>query len=283
MRVTTSCQAKCEFCNATGMLHDLVTDLPSVRARAAQAARMGCRTVSFTGGEPTLRRDLPLLIATARDEGIGGVELQTNGILLARKALVARLAKAGLSSIFLSLHSKDAALHDALLQVPGAHAKALLGACHVADRGVRVAVNHVITTHNMADLPSFMTQLAARLGPMRVTLSYMAPQGEGAKRLLWMPRLGEAAAMMARAIDRGKALGIEVRIPGLCGIPACLLPGYENHLEELHDSVPPPRLVSRRQVPACQDCPHRERCSGFWNAYLDRFGEQELRPRLVPP
>lgn len=278
LRVTTRCQARCDFCSSLGVLHDLVGDLADVRTRVASAVREGRRTVSFTGGEPTLRRDLPELVAAAKDEGISGVELQTNGILLARRARVKRLAEAGLSCVFLSLHSGDAATHDELLHVSGAHEKAVEGASHALEAGLQVVVNHVITRHNLAGLPLFPGRIAGVLGPVAIRLSVMAPEGGGARVLDWMPRLSEAAPFMSRAIDAGVALGMDMKIPGLCGVPPCIIPGYEAHFEELQDVASPPRLITRRQVEACQACPHQARCSGYWTAYLERHGDGEVGP-----
>lgn len=283
LRVTSRCQARCDFCSSLGVLHDLVTDLPAVRRRVAIAVREGRQTVSFTGGEPTLRRDLADLVTAARAEGITGVELQTNGILLANRALVAQLAEAGLTCLFLSLHSSSAQEHDAMLHVSGAHRKALRGASHAIDAGIRVVVNHVTTRQNLSGLPKFVELVAARLGPVGIRLSVMAPEGGGASLLEDMPHLGEAASILASAIDVGKELGMDMRIPGLCGIPPCVLPGYEVHFEELLDEVPPPRLITRRHVPACKACPNRARCSGYWTAYLERHGVGELYPRGIQP
>jgi pyruvate-formate lyase-activating enzyme len=278
LRVTTRCQARCDFCSSQGVLHDLVEDLPTLRKRVARAVIEGRRTVSITGGEPTLRRDLPELIAAARKQGISGVELQTNGILLARASLVDALAESGCTSIFLSLHSCEPQLHDEILHVPGAYDKAMRGARNCMEAGLGVCVNHVMTRRNITHLASFVENVIGHLGPVGIRLSFMAPEGWGASQIDLMPRLSEAAAQVARAIDIGSSLGADVRVPGLCGIPACLLPGYEEHFEELLDEVPPPVLVTRRKVEACGGCVHEPRCSGFWNAYLERHGVLELGP-----
>ena len=64
-------------------------------------------TVSFTGGEPTLRPDLPELIAYARSRGMR-VNLITNGIRCADAGYVATLEEAGLDSAQVSLEAADA-------------------------------------------------------------------------------------------------------------------------------------------------------------------------------
>ena len=55
---------------------------------------MGVTDVRLTGGEPLVRRDLPVLVAMlARVEGLRDLSLTTNGYLLERDA--AALADAG--------------------------------------------------------------------------------------------------------------------------------------------------------------------------------------------
>jgi GTP 3',8-cyclase len=69
---------------------------------------LGVEEVRLTGGEPTIRRDLPVLVgklAQMRQEGLASLSLTTNGILLHK--LAAPLAEAGLTRINVSLDTLD--------------------------------------------------------------------------------------------------------------------------------------------------------------------------------
>lgn len=58
--------------------------------------------LQFSGGEPTIREDLPELVKTAKDLGFRHVEVNTNGIRLAQSVEYCKtLAKAGVSTIYL--------------------------------------------------------------------------------------------------------------------------------------------------------------------------------------
>ena len=112
----------------------------------------GARTVTLSGGEPTLlRRRLIALVARARAGGAAFVELQTNAILVDRH-YAAELAAAGLGSAFVSLLSDDAALHDQLAGLPGAFPRCLAGIDALLDAGVRVTLNPVIARATQARL-----------------------------------------------------------------------------------------------------------------------------------
>lgn len=69
-------------------------------------ARMGVKKIRFTGGEPTIRKDIATLISgAASTPGVRSVHLTTNGLLLHRHA--ERLKEAGLSGINISLDTLD--------------------------------------------------------------------------------------------------------------------------------------------------------------------------------
>jgi organic radical activating enzyme len=73
----------------------------------------GIPHVTFTGGEPTLRGDLPLLIEHA--EKLGMVcGLLTDGTALAKKKYLEQLLQTGLDHILLTLHPENAAAWKAI-------------------------------------------------------------------------------------------------------------------------------------------------------------------------
>ena len=90
---------------------ELTTD--EWRAILDKAWQAGIPHVTFTGGEPTLREDLPDLIAHA--EKLGMVcGLLTDGAALAKKKYLDTLLQTGLDHILLVLHSEDAAVWKAI-------------------------------------------------------------------------------------------------------------------------------------------------------------------------
>ncbi|MEM3783623.1 MAG: radical SAM protein [Candidatus Bathyarchaeia archaeon] len=61
-----------------------------------------CNALQFSGGEPTIRNDLPQLIAEAKKAGITHVEVNTNGLRLAEDLdYFKKLLDAGLSTLYL--------------------------------------------------------------------------------------------------------------------------------------------------------------------------------------
>jgi cyclic pyranopterin phosphate synthase len=102
--VTQRCNLSCIYCHAEGE-RSPESELPleDIREILRVAAKLGMRSVKFTGGEPLVREDI-IDIVRAVPEGMES-SMTTNGILLADSAR--DLKAAGLSRINVSLDSLD--------------------------------------------------------------------------------------------------------------------------------------------------------------------------------
>jgi 7,8-dihydro-6-hydroxymethylpterin dimethyltransferase len=102
--VTGRCNLGCPVCFAGSGVDagpDPGLDEMARRFEAAFAAT-GPANVQLSGGEPTVRADLPDLVKAARRAGYAFIQVNTNGLALAEDPdLAARLAEAGLDSVFL--------------------------------------------------------------------------------------------------------------------------------------------------------------------------------------
>src|SRR5258708_13957461 len=84
-RVVTNlrCNQNCTYCPARQVADDLATIQPqAVRSRIDAALASGATELIFTGGEPTLRRDLEDLVSPARRAAAHApptIPLATNG------------------------------------------------------------------------------------------------------------------------------------------------------------------------------------------------------------
>ena len=78
--ITARCNLACEQCNIIYGDADVdEMNIAQVRAMAANLAEIGVCIVLLIGGEPFVRRDLPLIVQAFTDVGIH-VRLQTNGL-----------------------------------------------------------------------------------------------------------------------------------------------------------------------------------------------------------
>ncbi|MEM3268491.1 MAG: radical SAM protein, partial [Metallosphaera sp.] len=107
LRVTLThvCNFSCFFCHMEGEGTQSVVGLSpeQIGLVAKVSVEFGVKTVKLTGGEPTLRRDLPEIIRTIKLSGVREVSLTTNGFLLSN--IAGKLKEAGLDRINVSLHA----------------------------------------------------------------------------------------------------------------------------------------------------------------------------------
>ena len=114
LEVTRRCNLECPRCFADSTSQADPT-LAQVDAWVKQLTVPGRTLLQLSGGEPTLRDDLPEIVALARAEGCSHVQLNTNGIRLAADPdYVARLAAAGLSFVFLQFDGTDDEVYSQL-------------------------------------------------------------------------------------------------------------------------------------------------------------------------
>ncbi|MDR3439970.1 radical SAM (seleno)protein TrsS [Telmatospirillum sp.] len=103
IEVTARCNLTCPVCFAEAGGTGKDPAIGEIRANL-QALKISGRQVNIqlSGGEPTLRDDLPEIVAMARDMGFPFVQINTNGIRLARdESYAQRLREAGLDCVFL--------------------------------------------------------------------------------------------------------------------------------------------------------------------------------------
>jgi hypothetical protein len=118
--ITSRCNLHCRFCFASaGKSAPPDPDMAALRTLMDNACpRTGPCNVQLSGGEPTMRDDLPQVISMAK-ERFPFVQLNTNGLRIAREpSLAAQLARAGLDSVFLQFDGTQDAIYTALRGMP---------------------------------------------------------------------------------------------------------------------------------------------------------------------
>lgn len=133
--------------------------------------------IVFTGGEPTLREDLPELISHAEKNGqITG--LNTNGRKLADPSFVQQLVDAGLDHVQITLESHLAEIHDQMVCHKGAWQETIAGIRNALDTRLFVMTNTTMLTHNRDSIPETL-EFLADLGVPTVGLNALIYSGRG--------------------------------------------------------------------------------------------------------
>ena len=240
----------------------------------------GARSLIVSGGEPMLDPELFRYVERARALGFTGVTLETNAIQASKPGYASRLAKAGVTQAFVSLHSGDPAVSDAITRAPGTHERTVRGIRAMLDAGIPIALNAVMTAEGidaLGALPDFIHDTFGRhSGLLHLMISYPTMPFERALVRTIVPEPARLRAALREAIDRAFVLGIVVRgLDGPCGPALCAFDADERILSG--KPIPGP-VEFRRKVAACDRCAVQSACFGVRHVDVELFGETCVTP-----
>ncbi|MBI5629738.1 MAG: radical SAM protein [Elusimicrobia bacterium] len=293
-----ACNAKCLFCSQDFDWRKAPNELPFEKAveHLYLAYKNGYRRLGFTGGEPTIRRDLPNLIALARKIGYTYIRIQTNGVRIADYDYVKALTDAGLTFVKFSIHGHEAGLHDKLVEVPGAFDKCLRAIENLKKLNVGIGVNIVLNEWNYRHLVEFYELFLIKLELSNFVI--IAPLYEG-NMTSHVPLMGARLTDMAPHIRRAYEVFTRINFPKpplLLHFTPCVLPGYEQQMlgwSAFNTMVVSPKGEKRDldmtaqfhtvKTEACGRCVYNDRCIGFDKSYARFFGIGEIAPLSEVP
>jgi radical SAM protein with 4Fe4S-binding SPASM domain len=318
--LTYRCQNRCTFCYASAP--ERGRKVPAMSTTQVQAVidkivdQAHIPSLSFTGGEPTLRRDLPELVAYGHARGLW-MNLITNGIRCARPGFVEKLAQAGLDSAQVSLEAGEAATHDRVVGRQGAFQRTVQGIRNLKEAGINVHTNTTINQGNLEALHGLI-DLVAGLGLKHLSMNMVIRTGGavGQEDIGYTDIGVLVLSLKNHAEDTGLKFVWYSPVPfclfnpaafGL-GSPSCsaadgllsispdgtVLPcssfeqGVGNLLNEEFDAVWNRRTAKywrnkEFMPPGCQECEYAQLCCGACPLYWDEQKTlAEIAPHLHP-
>jgi radical SAM protein with 4Fe4S-binding SPASM domain len=208
LEITSRCNSSCIHCYASaspeaGLAGEL--DGTTLVELIGELARIGCFRVRLTGGEPTLRPDLPSMVAVVHEAGMIA-ELNTNGLF--DEGTLRSLLDAGVGDVRLSLEG-PAEIDEAIRGAGhhGAAVRTLAALCearHDPDRRLDVTINVVLMRRTRPSIRP-MIELAAELGCM-VSFGLLRQIGRASEAEVLTPRDVLSAACEAESVRRSLGL-----------------------------------------------------------------------------
>jgi hypothetical protein len=226
MELTHSCNLNCPICYAeTGDDLPFEPDINTIAAMfdtILESAGVAC-PVQLTGGEPTLRDDLPSIVALGRKKGFTHIQIDTNGIRLAQDIdYLRRLKESGASVIFLQF---DGLTDDVYQRIRGAALSALklqvIENCAEVGIGVILVPTLIprINEHQIGDIVRFAKSWipvvkGIHFQPITYMGRYPHPPEDGAR--VTIPEV-----LQALAAQTDGELKLESFVPPGCEEPHC--------------------------------------------------------------
>lgn len=289
IKIGFKCNNLCRFC-VQGNKRYIYPQPPTEKVKEELDKGAGKASgVVFTGGEPTLRKDLFDLISHARELGYKTIQIQSNGRMFASKAYCKDAISAGATEFSPALHGPIPQLHDYLTRAEGSFFQTIKGIKNLKDLGQYVLTNTVITRSNFRNLPA-LAKLLVSLGVDQFQFAFVHPVGRAGENF---PSIVPRFSIIAPYVMDGLDIGIEAgKIVCTEAFPYCTLPGYEKYIIE--SRIPDTRVVEgeatienykkyriykgKLKGQNCPQCKYFTICEGPWREYPEKFGFSEFKP-----
>lgn len=230
LEVTQRCNLACPVCFARAGETTAAPCDPSTAQVADWFDRVmeasGPCNIQLSGGEPTLRDDLPDLVAMGRDKGFDFIQINTNGIRLAEDPDHGlALRDAGLASVFLQFDGTDDTVYASLRGRPLLDLKRrAVERCALLGLGVVLVPTLVprINDGQLGEILAFALQAGPQVRgvhfqPVSYFGRYLTPPED--KDRLTLPELMR---------------GLELQTSGMVRAAHCAPPGCEHALCSFH-------------------------------------------------
>jgi len=150
LALTFRCQNDCVHCYAGGPHETSELTTSQWKQVIDRLSEIGVFIVTFTGGEPTLREDLPELVSYAGKKGMV-TGLITNGRKLKDNVYLNTLERVGLDFVQITLESHKPKIHDKITNVEGSWKDTVAGIKNVEKSKIFLTTNTTLSKSNAAD------------------------------------------------------------------------------------------------------------------------------------
>jgi len=280
------CNAACTYCTITSEMRRRSLTTEAVAREIDRAAAIGFRDIAFTGGEPTIRKDLPVLVRYAKRRGFTSIKVSSNGLRYSNAAYLDHLVEAGVNQFHVSAHDVGQLAYEKTTRLPGAFESFERGVSNLVERRLAPTLDLILKSDTVPRLEAWIASFV-EVGVRSFQLWLVSLTDGNAGNVEQLPPISEVVPHLIRAFDAAREGGYEVVT---LHTPRCFLPGYEDHVRhpgaggvrvvtpdevfDLRDS----RLTGGVKAEGCADCVYDESCPGLRRDYVERFGDGELKP-----
>ena len=234
LALTYKCNLTCRFCyagcnctvNPTGSNDELgIEDFKKIIDTIYKEAKVP--SISFTGGEPTLRKEV-LLACTEHAKNLGmRVNLITNGTLI-NEQYANDLKSAGLDSVQVSIEGVTHETHDKLVAHKGAYRKSINAVSLFKKQNIYVHTNTTLNQINAKESVLFPEFVKNTLGNDRFSMNLMIPTGSSVFNEGLIIKYSEVGNIVTQIQENSKKHDVEFM--WYSPIPMCMFNTITNEL-----------------------------------------------------
>ena len=147
LSVTFRCQNSCVHCYAGGSHETQELSTNEWKQVIDRLQEIGVFIITFTGGEPTIRQDLPDLLSYGQKKGLV-TGLITNGRNLTDEKYVKILEASGLDFVQVTLESHEPEVHDLMTGVKGSWKETVKGIKNLIPTNIYTTTNSTLSKYN---------------------------------------------------------------------------------------------------------------------------------------
>lgn len=298
-----ACNSACIMCSVKPQgvsYHDATTG--EIVKDLIKGREKNYERIDFSGGEPTVRKDIFILIKQARNLGYKEIGISTNGILLGDKSFCNKLVKAGLTYITFSLHAHNEKLNEIITHTPNSFEQTVAGiknALNYKDLAISVATAVFISNYQ------YLFQIGKFIHSLGVSywdIADLMPSGFAEKKYKTLCvnciKLSKALSCLKPLLNDFRTISFFNFSP--CIMPSNILDNYKIHLISFSQkyeitnfrnyigNVPSTNSVEKnptgfmqKKINICRDCIYNEECAGIWTEYLRLFGDKEIKKLAI--
>lgn len=296
LKLNLTCNQNCVFCATMDGSGSYTNTKDSIKI-INNAIKKGVTEISFSGGEPTIRKDLPQLVdfIKKKDPSIR-ITVLTNAMTLQYENYTSKLKNVDFFNV--SLHGATSKTNDSLTRTPGSFEHTISGVKTLKEFGYKFGFYYVITKTNFHEIMDFTKMIINKYpGSQGITFSFPYVAEQMLKNKFFLPKLSNFTGLL----DKSKQIAESARMQwnmSTCGLmPLCVLSkpvrskimgmnkNYsEQSMQTLSKSGKDNYVVANTQFradrfvrsKACQSCRFKMQCPGVWKEYAELYGTDEL-------
>ena len=282
VKINNKCNSNCCFCADSAEVRNQPDFDYSKLIYDLEENRKKFDSLIISGGEPTIYKNILKYINYAKDIcKYKRITLTTNGFLLAYDSFTDKLIKNGIDSFIISFIASNKKTYDTVTKVKGSFKYATKALSNLKKRNQEVRINIVPHKLNYKDIEKTIEFLIKQKVDS-IQISFMDPIGSSVvnnKSTLavtytkLMPYI-KTAFKIANKLDFNK-LYIE-------NFPICIAKDFIDNISDLKkpDENKDYYNACKTKPEKCKKCSYFNVCDGIWKAYLEQFGDEEIKPPI---